>query len=680
MRRIGSRTRLGWRAAVLVFAVLATYANTLEGPFIFDDIAAIVDNTAIRDLRSRAVVAAEREVPVAGRPVVNLSLALNYAGGGLRVRGYHLTNIVLHALCALVLFAVLQLTLAQTAFGEFVNSRALDLSFSAALLWAVHPLNSEVVDYTTQRTESLMALCYLSTLGAAILAFDENRGGRWTTVAILSCVIGMGCKESMVTAPVMVALFDRVFFSRSFREAWTRRWALYAGLAATWLVLVVVTWSGPRIHSAGFSAGVAPWTYLLNQSTMIVRYLRLAVWPAALVLHYGEPAPLTLADVWPASILVVTLLGAAAWALIRRPAWGFWGAWFFVTLAPTSSILPIATEVGAERRMYLPLVALITLFVMGAAHAGRLALLSLTAAKSTARAPLVSAAVVIIVSTALATRTVARNRDYRSSVVMAQTVSDRWPTPVAQGMLGVSLEAEKRHEEALVHLRASANGGYSRAHFHLGGALFNYGDVDGAIPELESFLRQSPELAEAVSARMLLGRAYIDKHRFGDAAAQLRQVLTMRPSNLDALGLLADSVFGQQQFQESVALYSAYVASRPTDVGALINLGVAYAGLGRPKDAEAAFQMGLQVAPHDVRIYRNLAALALNTSDAAAGTRAAQRAVALDDDDAVAHDLLGRALAMQGQIAEARHEFERALAIDPAFNQARADLAVVGGR
>src|SRR6185436_12269087 len=111
----------------------------------------------------------------------------------------------------------------------------------------------------------------------------------------------------------------------------------------TWLITAALMWSGPRIHSAGFAAGVSPWTYLMNQTVMIARYLRLAVWPRSLVLAYGIPLPLSVGDVVVPALLIVGLLALTAVALVRRPLLGFLGLWFFVTLAPTSTIVPIAT-------------------------------------------------------------------------------------------------------------------------------------------------------------------------------------------------------------------------------------------------------------------------------------------------------------------------------------------------
>jgi hypothetical protein len=360
---------LWWRAGLVAFACLLTYWNSFSGPFVLDDVGSIVENRHIREWwRLGSLLMPERELPVAGRPLVNVSFAINYALGGLDVRGYHAWSVAVHLGCALLVFGVVRRTLRLGGLDAWLGGRSLDLAFAVALLWALHPLNTEAVDYVTQRTETMMGLFYLLTMYASIRAAASASWKGWPIVAVTSCVAGMACKESMVTAPAMVVLYDRVFIFKSIKDAIRARWRLYGGLVATWVVLALLLASGPRIHSAGFSAGVSPWTYLLNQTVMMVRYLRLAVWPNSLVVNYGWPLPLTLADVVPQALMVVALLGATIAALIRRPPLGFLGASFFITLAPTSSVVPIATEVGAERRMYLPLIPLVVLAVVGGVY------------------------------------------------------------------------------------------------------------------------------------------------------------------------------------------------------------------------------------------------------------------------------------------------------------------------
>src|SRR5947207_9031149 len=150
------------RAAIIVIAGAVVYANALSGPFVLDDQDTILLNEQIRQLWPPSVVLFPAlELPVAGRPVVNVSFALNYAVGGLDVRGYHLVNIVIHIACALVLFGIVRRTLNLPSLRARFGSRATDLAFAVALVWLVHPLLTDAVDYLTQRTELMVGLCYL---------------------------------------------------------------------------------------------------------------------------------------------------------------------------------------------------------------------------------------------------------------------------------------------------------------------------------------------------------------------------------------------------------------------------------------------------------------------------------------------------------------------------------------
>ena len=268
---------LRWRAALLVLAGAIVYVNSLSAPFIFDDQIAIVENPAIRSLSGAWTQ--PHNTPLAGRPVAGFTFALNFAANDVDAAAYRATNIAVHIACALLLFGLVRRTLALPRLEPRVGGAASDLAFASALLWVVHPLTTDAVTYITQRTESLMALCYLLTLYASLRSHDRRStmdDRRWTIVAVIACALGMGVKESMVTAPVMVVLFDRAFLFDSFRAAVAVRWRLYAALAFTWVVLAFQLVATPRAGSAGFATGVSVWTYLLNQSVMIVRYLRLA--------------------------------------------------------------------------------------------------------------------------------------------------------------------------------------------------------------------------------------------------------------------------------------------------------------------------------------------------------------------------------------------------------------------
>ncbi len=148
---------------MIIAAGLIVYGNSLWGVFIFDDQNSILGNPQIRRLWPLwNAFSAPANTPVAGRPVVALSLAINYALGGLDVRGYHAWNVGVHILCALVLFGIVRRTLGRSPLRERFGGASDGIAAACALIWLVHPLQTEVVNYVTQRTESTMALFYLS--------------------------------------------------------------------------------------------------------------------------------------------------------------------------------------------------------------------------------------------------------------------------------------------------------------------------------------------------------------------------------------------------------------------------------------------------------------------------------------------------------------------------------------
>jgi Flp pilus assembly protein TadD len=366
----------------------------------------------------------------------------------------------------------------------------------------------------------------------------------------------------MVTAPIIVGLYDRVFRFDSFGEQLRSRRTLYGGLAATWLVLAAVFASAPRT-SVGFDAGTTPWVYLLNQAELVARYFRLTIWPRDLVLDYGLPRPLTPGDVAVPGSIVIALLLATLAAFRFAPAIGFLGACVFITLAPTSSIAPIATEVGAERRMYLAMAAIATLAVtiLWRAAAGR---------PGAVRRPGATLAVVSvgIICVLLGTGTILRNREYGSRLTMAQTIVERRPHGRAHFLLGNELLAAGQTDRAMTELRLSARD-YPGARFALGTELLGEGKVDEAIPELEAFLAALPNHPTAVPARDLLGRAFLSQRRFAEAATQFAAIRATAPSyrgaSNDILTNLGYSLAASGRLAEAVPVLEQAVTANPGD-------------------------------------------------------------------------------------------------------------------
>ena len=186
----------------------------------------------------------------------------------------------------------------------------------------------------------------------------------WAALSLLACFFGMATKEVMVTAPVMVFLYDRTFAAGTFKEAWRRRRGYYLALGGTWLLLgwLLRQSGGNRSGSAGFGTGVSWGAYLLTQFPAIVHYLVLSVWPHPLVFEYGT-FWVSAGQAAPYAVVVLALAALTIWALVRAPALGFLGFWFFGILAPTS-LTPGTTQMIVEHRLYLPLASVVILFVL----------------------------------------------------------------------------------------------------------------------------------------------------------------------------------------------------------------------------------------------------------------------------------------------------------------------------
>src|SRR6266850_6914087 len=274
-----ARTTDRWRwlaPLLLVCAALLAYQNSFTGPFIFDDPLSIQDNPTIQHLWPIWQVLSPPHrggLTVEGRPLINLSLAVNYALGGLDVWGYHAVNLTIHVLAGLTMLGVVRRTLLQPRFRGRFGAAANELALAVAVLWTVHPLQTESVTYIVQRAESFMGLFYLLTLYCFIRGAESPQPRRWYALCVSACALGMASKEVMASAPLMVLLYDRAFVSGSFQEAWRRRWRLFLALAATWvlfgcLLLIGGVWVTAAHHAK--AVGIVWWKYWLTEPGVIL--------------------------------------------------------------------------------------------------------------------------------------------------------------------------------------------------------------------------------------------------------------------------------------------------------------------------------------------------------------------------------------------------------------------------
>lgn len=572
-------------AALLLCALsVAAYANALANPFVFDDGVAIERNLRIRTLWPPWIMLAPpRDTPVAGRPVVNVSFALNYAAGGLDPRGYHAVNLALHAACAWLLFELVRRTL-RSRRAASPDAVAL----AAAAVFAVHPLASELVDYVSQRSESLMALwtlCVLLGVERADSAQDARARRRASALAFCACALGMATKESMAVVPLLAFLYDAVYCAGSAREAWRRRRALHASLASTWLILLALHASAPRGLSVGFGHGVTPGTYLAHQMVMLTTYLARALWPHPLVLDYGWPLPIAWREVWPEAAVVALWLLGAVLLFWRRPAAGFPVVAGLLVLAPSSSFVPIATEVGAERRFYLPLAGLVAL---AAACAG--AWLARAPRPRLARRAAAAATALLVAALLHVTRL--RNEDYADEErLWRSVVAVRPAEPRPLLSLAQVLRKRGRPDEALPLVLAAQRAWPPNPQAEQQLALLAEvrGDLEGSEQHMRRALELDPDDGEI---RTNLGELLARSGHSELAIAEWQRALERDPDLAYAANNLAwlratHPDAGLRSGSEALALAERAVReTQGLDAGVLDTLAAAYAELGRFAEAQ----------------------------------------------------------------------------------------------
>jgi tetratricopeptide (TPR) repeat protein len=678
--------------AILLAAGAAAYSNSFRGPFILDDLKLIPDNPALRGDWSPWHLAFSSNFRT--RPVIALTVAMNYALGGLDVRGYHAVNLVIHLLAALVLFGVVRRTLRLPALAERFAGASTGLALAVALLWMLHPLQTQSVTYIIQRCESMMGLFYLLTLYAVVRGTTSPRPLGWYAAAVVACAFGIWSKQAAVTAPLIVLLYDRTFLAGSLRESLRRRWRLYAALAATWAAIlpyffvtqVTQKWlaavAAPRASTAAGEMPT-PWAYLATQFGVVAHYLRLTVWPDALCLDYGWPLATTVSTILPPALLILGLLGLTGWALVRRPAAGFVGAAFFIVLAPTSSVVPIE-DVAFEHRMYLPLAAVIAAAVM-LGYIGWTRMAS-RAANGAGRPRWVRWAVppalVALVAGACGVRTYVRNDDYRTAAtIWRDTVTKRPLNARARVNLGVRLTAEGKlsgnsaeSDEAIGHFREAMtiNPDYAEAHGNLAAALTALGRMDEAIRHCEEALRIKPEYPEAHCnlAIILEGRGRTD-----EAIRHYREALRIKPDFAEAHCSMGSALEGRGQTDDAITHYREALRIKPDFAEAHSNLAIALVARGRTDEAIRHFYEALRIKPDLAKTHYNLGIALTTQRRTDEAIIHYQESLRIEPDLAEAHYNLAIVLGARGQSAEAFRHYQEALRIKPDFADAHYNLA-----
>lgn len=500
-------------AVAVAVAVLATYANGLGNGFVWDDKKIVVENAENRDpaslgrvLTSADVVLKSQPAPYY-RPLTRATFVLDRLAWGLDPLPYHLENLALHLAAALALLALARRVAPDPG-----------AALLAALLFAVHPVNAESVDFVVARNNALVALFMVL---ACIAWMEARASGRRLPLAASAglFLLALLSKETgMMLLPFLAAL-ELAGPARE-GERWRARLprlAPLAGVAGVYLlarVLVLSTVLGAGAAGAGVGAA------LVRVAHAVPRYLALALFPAGLTVHHADPE--TFLPGLPALAVAWALLGAVAFLLVRqgRPATRFGLLWFAVNLLPVSGLVAIPSAPIAERFLYVPAIGL--WIVVGDQVAA-------LAARSGHRRAIGAASLAILA--ALALTTVRRNRDWKDDLAL----------------FSAAVRTDPRSTEAA---------------FNLAVELDARGDAEGARREWERALRLDPAHAGALSR---LGTWYAERGALDVAAGFFQRAVAIEPCNVETrfnLGLLLDRL---GRSDEAVAQYRAFLECDPVD-------------------------------------------------------------------------------------------------------------------
>jgi tetratricopeptide (TPR) repeat protein len=619
--------------ALIVLLGIAAYSNTLTAPFTFDTVLNITENPAIRDVANIPALFTGSEGIFASRPLMHATFAMNYYLGGLDTAGYHALNIAIHIVNGILLYLLILAT------GKHMGLKRGELAPAAAfsaLLFTLHPVQTEAVTDVVNRSMLLSAMFYFSGMILFLRTVTaQKRKGLYAAALLLVSLLGMSSRENFATFPVMLVLYDLCFISKFRPREAARHWWAYVPVLLSLLYMARIILGHTYDTGTEFAgAGVPHQDYFFTQFNVHWTYLRLLVMPLGQNLDYDYPIARTLFE-WPtlpAFAGYVGLLIAGIAFAKRRPALAFPVLWFLVILTPISFGVTLMDlridDVIFEHRLYLPGAALFA--IPGAA------LYLLQRRPRLGRAGL---AIAVALPLVLGASAYARNSLWRTGIGIWGDAAAKSPLKARpQNNLGVAYDDAGQSSEAIeAYLRAIENdpgyiesynnlcstyqklgevdraikycqaatsmgAGYAKAHFNLGNAYRAKGLTDKAIEQYEAAAGLGlPE------AHTNLGIIYKNRGLLDKAIEHHRQAIRLRPEKALAYMNLANTYSAKGAYDDAVANFNTAIRLEPDFMEAHFNLGNTYQKTGRLDEAIAQYLIAIKLSPNFAQAHSNLA-------------------------------------------------------------------------
>ncbi len=570
-----------WLHAVLIaLGALLAYYSAFQVPFVFDDIRQIVENPFIRSLNNFLTW----DILQKNRPFVDLTFALNYHFGGLQVYGYHLVNLIIHILNGLLVyclvFMVMERLVAISNTGCDINELRFYrwVALFTALIFILHPLQTQAVTYIVQRYTSLAATFYLLSVICYILARKKQLFLKsfssvffFFFLSFIFGILAFLSKQSAASLPITIVLTEFLLFDRTL-SGWRKK--LYWIVPSLSLLILFF------FYNVGFFSGkrqlgslledvsvlmretedISRWHYLLTQFNVIPKYLFQFIVPIG---QNADPMFPVTKSFWEGLtplgfVFLVLLLGAGVYFLKRIPVFSFAVFWFFITLSVESSIIPIK-DTMFEHRMYLPLLGPAIL----------VAWFATIAAKRYFYPTLVFSLSFLILFGFL---TYHRNQLWQDEVALWTDSIRKNPNNYrAHTSLALSFESQNEKNKAFYHYNKALhlNSDYAYAHLNFGAFYGEQGQLDQAEYHFRQAMKELPDNPKILSnlgvvlaqqgdfdnalelfekaiqldryhieARINLTITLLNLQKVDQAKNEIKKILELSPDNVHAIKLL----------------------------------------------------------------------------------------------------------------------------------------------
>ena len=666
----GSRTA----AMAICVVVLAAYYNSFGNSFHYDDTHSLVDNPHVRSLSNvprffhdPGTFSAMPEARMY-RPVLLVTYALNYAMDGYELFGYHLVNLLLHLANAWLVWLV-----ASAVSGRRGGALA------AALIFAIHPVLSEPINYISSRSSLLAALFFLLAFRLLVEASQRQPTRRHHVLIPLFCLAGLGSKSIAITFAAVGAVY-----LATCRHPRCRPWQLLA--APSLASIAYALWT----RSIIVKAVAQPVRPLLDQWATQVKAFVFYIQTAALPVELSVEPQFAVSCFWDRHVIAAALallsLGAIVFSLRRRsPLLALAAAWSVLTLLP-SSLLPLHVLVN-EHRLYLPMVG---------------ACLGVGALYSASQTPRLRK-IALLIGAFFIVLVIQRNSTWRNEETL-------WGDAVAKGplMARPHVNVGKEYVEQGLYLEAIAasrralaiDANLERAHYNIGTAYLHRQEMERAIASFRRALEINPDLmeahtnlgnalkeqglySEAVSSyrRALtlsdnaaihhnLGSTFLSAGLYDSAEVRFRAALDRDPSPRESWEGLAKTLRSEDRLQSAIEVLAEAFERWPQDLEFLLMVGDMQAALGRDQDAAQAYRRaGLEESVQ----YLRLGDEARKRGEWERARRHYERSLK-SGEDARAYNGLGKVLFGLGRTAEALEAFRKAAQLKPEWAESYANI------